>query len=103
MRHYRSAAARDEKRERLAAALRTRALNRMQQPARDAIPQREPGTLLLIVNGQRFDVDLQPNRRNVRRWNVTINGQPWRTAGLEQVWRELQRRLVPMLGARNLG
>lgn len=73
----------------------------MQTPEREPLRDREPGSLVLVVNGQRFDVDLQPNRRDIRRWNVTINGEPWRTAGLEQVWREIQRRMVPMLGVRN--
>lgn len=61
-------------------------------PQREPELPRQPGRLLLDVDGQVFDVLLQPDRRHAWRWH----------AWLEQVWREIQRRRALPLGRRNL-
>ena len=74
---------------------------RMARPAPDYdCAKREPGFLALQVNGYSFRVRLDPNGRHVWRWNATINGQPWRTAGLEAIWRHLQAQMHPLAGRR---
>lgn len=63
---------------------------------------RPPGRLLLEVDWQTFDVSLTPDYRDSRLFYAFMNGEPLKHSGLEQVWREIQRRRAPVLGERNL-
>ncbi len=75
---------------------------RMAREMSPAPMPREPGRLVLEVNGQRFDVELRPDRRDCRRWLAYRDGKPFAHGGLECIWRKLQNGLAPMLGGRNL-
>lgn len=70
-------------------------------PQREPIPLRQDGRLLLIVDGQTFDVRLVADRRDPRMFHPFIGDEALRRSGLEQVWREIQRRRAPVLGGRN--
>lgn len=63
---------------------------------------RQPGRLLLEVNGQVFDLDLSPDRRDCRRWLAFRDGKPFAHGGLECIWRAVQKGMAPLLGERNL-
>lgn len=95
-RHYRIAtpAERDARNE--------RSIEQSGVPPREPELQRQPGRLLLDVDGQVFDVLLQPDRRHAWRWHAWLDGQCVTHGGLEQVWREIQRRRALPLGLRNL-
>ena len=71
-------------------------------PPREPTMPREEGRLLLIVDGQSFDVRLVPDRRDPRMFYPFLGEEALRRSGLEQVWREIQRRRVPVLGERNM-
>jgi hypothetical protein len=43
----------------------------------------------------------EPNPRDVRQWRVFRDGQPLMCAGLERVWRAMQREMSPALGRRH--
>lgn len=64
---------------------------------------RPPGRLLLEVDWQKFDVELKPDQRDSRMFYAVLNGDPLMHSGLEQVWREIQRRRAPVLSARRIG
>jgi hypothetical protein len=64
---------------------------------------REPGRLLLEVNGYSFDLRLDPDRRDVRMWCVYRDGQPWIRGGLERVWRAMQSEMALPIGRRHWG
>jgi hypothetical protein len=84
------------------AARRTRALNRMAGPApgpRDDM--RQPGRLLLDIGRTVIDLELRPDPRDVRRWLAYRNGRPYCHAGLEGIWRTVQREVTPAMGRRH--
>lgn len=70
-------------------------------PARETLLPRESAYVCVIVDGQTFIAEGLPGRR-VDRFNWWLNGEPWRSGGLESLWREIQRRRAHMLGPRNL-
>lgn len=82
----------------------------MAKPAPFRPALREVGRFLLDVNGQRVELELRPASRDCRQWLAFQDGEPFRDregsplgpAGLERIWREVQSRIVPLLGARNL-
>ena len=98
MRHYKpmSQAQRDARTDAKVARLEAAGI-----PVRDALPPREPAYLAVIVDGQTFIAEGLPGRR-VDRFNWHLNGEPLCAGGLETVWRAIQRKRAPMLGARNL-
>jgi hypothetical protein len=59
---------------------------------------REPGRLLLEINGRRFDIDLRPDPRDVRMWRAYREGEPWLRGGLERIWRAMQAEIPLPLG-----
>ena len=71
-------------------------------PDRPDPPQRQPGRLLLEVNGQTIDLHFVPDPRDVRRWCAWRNGEPYLRGGLEAIWRRIQSELHPALGRRHL-
>jgi hypothetical protein len=95
MRHYRrqSPAARDAMLERRATELGPRTAQ--------CDDNRQAGRLLLEVNGQRIDIELQPDPRDVRMWRAYRGGQPWMRCGLERIWRAVQADLLPCVGRRH--
>jgi len=50
-----------------------------------------------------WDLHFEADPRDVRRWCVSRNGQPWMRCGLEQVWRAMQREMARPLGRRSWG
>jgi hypothetical protein len=86
-----------------AAAQGTRAANRMAAPVGQRDDNRQPGRLLLDVNGVVIDLHLVPDPRDVRRWKAYREGQPYMRAGLEQIWRKVQSEQSPVLGRRHWG
>ena len=91
----------------LSAASRSRLARRdarleHREPLRFAVPDRAPGRLLIECNGQRFDLDLRPDRRDCRRWYAFRESKPFTHGGLEQIWREVQRQITPVISARRL-
>lgn len=74
----------------------------MLRPSREVIPARQPGRMLIECNDQRFDLELRPDRRDCRRWYAFRDGEPFVHGGLDAVFREVQRKMVPLLGARRL-
>lgn len=49
----------------------------------------------LSVNGQVFDLDLQPDRRDCRRRYAFRNSKPHLHAGLERSWHKVQSKIAP--------
>lgn len=82
---------------RIEAALRTREFNRMQRPIAPRDDMRPVGRLLLDI-GQRFDLELRPDPRDVRRWLAYRDGVPFERGGLERIWRAVQRQIASPLG-----
>lgn len=81
------------------AAQRTRARNRMHGPPvgqRD--DNRSVGRLLLDIGAEVIDLELRPDRRDVRRWYAYRNGQSFAHAGLERIWRMVQADIAPPIG-----
>lgn len=74
MRQYRyaSRAARDARAERRME--RAAELGPCIEPRDDA---RQPGRLLLQVNGRTIDIELRPDPRDVRMWRAWRDGHPW--------------------------
>lgn len=64
---------------------------------------REPGRLVLQVNGYTFDIRLDPDRRDVRMWLAYRDGEPFVRGGLEKVWRKIQAEIAPPVGRRHWG
>jgi len=48
--------------------------------------------------GISWTLHFEPNPRDVRQWRVFRNGEPWMCAGLERIWRAMQREMSPALG-----
>lgn len=85
-----------------AAAQRTRAETRMLSEPGLRDDMREPGSLLLRLNGYDFDLLLKPHPRDVRLWHVYRDGAPWIAAtGVEPVWRAMQKEMAQPLGRRH--
>lgn len=81
------------------AAQRTRTLNRMAgSPIEPRDDNRAVGRLLLDIGSAVFDLELRPDKRDVRRWYAYRNGEPYCHAGLERIWRKLQSEIAPPLG-----
>jgi hypothetical protein len=101
MRPYRSAtpAERDARRE--------RRLIRASDEAASAIPParhedlRQPFDWTFSCGGVSWALHFERNPRDVRQWRVFRDGQPRMRAGLDWVWRALQREMSPALGRRH--
>lgn len=98
-RHYRpmTPAQRDAATDRRVAAREAAGI----QP-REALPKRQPGRMLIEANGVVQDVKLLPDQRHCWRWIGVLDGEVIARGGLDKIFRELQRRRVPVLGERNL-
>jgi hypothetical protein len=99
MLRFRTAAAKARQDARQEAAQRTRMLSRMAGPPpgpRD--DNRQPGRLLLDIGSLVIDIELRPDRRDVRRWYAYRNGLPFAHAGLERIWRQVQADIAPPIG-----
>ena len=100
MRPYRSAtpAERDARAERRT----SRAEEAGSGPPLDADQdRRQPFDWSFSCGGASWSLHFEPNPRDVRQWRVFRDGQPWMYAGLERVWRDMQREMSPMLGRRH--
>lgn len=62
---------------------------------------RQPGRLLLDLNGKVIDLHLSPDLRDVRRWIAYRDGKPWIRGGLEAIWRAMQAEQSRPLGRRH--
>jgi len=72
--------------------------------ARDVGPRddmREPGELVLRVNGYAFLIRLEPDPRDVRMWRAYRDGEQWIRGGLEKMWRAIQAEMAAPLGRRH--
>lgn len=98
MRHYRvmSPAQRDA-----AADRRVAQMQALGVPPREPLAPRDTAYVMAIFDGQVFIAEGLPARKSSQfRW--LLNGEPLGTGGAEFAWREIQKRRVPLLGARNL-
>ena len=68
------------------------------EPRDDA---RQPGRLLLQVNGRTIDIELRSDPRDIRMWRAYRDGQPWLRGGLERIWRAVQSEIPAPLGRRH--
>lgn len=57
---------------------------------------REPGSLTLRVNGYVFDLLLEPDPHDIRRWKAYRDGEPFARGGLEVIWRAIQAEMAPV-------
>jgi hypothetical protein len=62
---------------------------------------RQPFDWTFSCGGVHWALHFEPSLRDVRQWRVWRDGQPWMCAGLERVWRAMQREMSPMLGRRH--
>lgn len=62
---------------------------------------RQPFDWAFSCGGVSWSLHFEPSPRDVRQWRVYRNGQPWMCAGLERVWRAMQREMSPALGRRH--
>jgi len=100
MRPYRTATAserdaRAEQRQRRASAA-----NPLRPPT-DGEDRRQPFDWTFSCGGVSWSLHFEPNPRDVRQWRVFRNGAPWMCAGLERVWRAMQKEMRPALGRRH--
>jgi hypothetical protein len=85
-----------------AAAQATRARNRMAgPPVAQRDDMRPPFDWCFSVSGVTWNLHFEADPRDVRRWRVWRDGEPWMVSGLEQVWRAMQREMAQPLGRRN--
>lgn len=63
--------------------------------------RRQPFDWSFSCGGVSWSLHFEPNPRDVRQWRVFRDGQPWMCAGLERVWRAMQREMAPALGRRH--
>jgi hypothetical protein len=63
--------------------------------------RRQPFDWRFSCGGVSWSLHFEPNPRDVRQWRVFRDGQPWMCAGLERVWRAMQREMAPALGRRH--
>ena len=68
------------------------------EPPRD---RRQPFDGTFACGGVSWSLHFEPSPRDVRQWRVYRDGQPWMCAGLERVWRAMQREMSPALGRRH--
>lgn len=62
---------------------------------------RQPFEWSFSCGGISWSLRFEPNPRDVRQWRVFRSGEPWMCAGLERVWRAMQREMSPALGRRH--
>lgn len=62
---------------------------------------RQPFDWTFTCGGVSWSLHFEPNPRDVRQWRVFRDGQPWMCAGLEKVWRAMQKEMSPALGQRH--
>jgi hypothetical protein len=100
MRRYRyaSSAERDARNERRLAAATEVGINHPFDAQED---RRQPFDWTFSCGGVSWSLHFEPNHRDVRQWRVFRDGQPWMCAGLERVWRAMQREMSPALGRRH--
>lgn len=96
MRHYRPATSseRDARAERRSRAAPPDLVH--PAPVRD--DHRQPFDWVFSCGGISWSLHFEPNPRDVRQWKVFRDGEPWMCAGLERVWRAMQREMAPALG-----
>jgi hypothetical protein len=63
--------------------------------------RRQPFDWTFSCGGVCWSLHFEPSPRDVRQWRVYRDGQPWMCAGLERVWRAMQREMSPALGRRH--
>ena|SRR6218665_1279901 len=61
----------------------------------------QPFDWTISCGGVSWPLHFEPNPRDVRQWRVFREGQPWMCAGLERVWRSMQKEMSPALGRRH--
>lgn len=61
---------------------------------------RRPFDWSFACGGVTWSLHFEPSPRDVRQWRVYRDGEPWMCAGLERVWRAMQREMRPTLGRR---
>jgi hypothetical protein len=100
MRRYRPAtsAERDARMERRLAIAKESGSSPPFEPLGDG---RQPFDWTFSCGGVGWSLHFEPSPRDVRQWRVYRNGQPWMCAGLERVWRAMQREMNPALGRRH--
>jgi hypothetical protein len=62
---------------------------------------RQPFDWTFSCGGVSWSLHFEPSQRDVRQWRVYRDGTPWMCAGLERVWRAMQREMSPALGRRH--
>lgn len=62
---------------------------------------RQPSDWALLCGGVSWSLHFEPSPRDVRQWRVYRNGEPWMCAGLQRVWRAMQKEMAPVLGRRH--
>lgn len=90
--------------ERDARAERRRKRAAQSEPARPVDmreDRRQPFDWSFSCGGVSWSLHFEPNPRDVRQWRVFRDGQPWMVAGLERIWRAMQREMAPALGRRH--
>ena len=63
--------------------------------------RRLPFDWIFACGGVSWSLHFEPNRRDVRQWQVYRDGNFWMCAGLEKVWRAMQKEMAPALGRRH--
>lgn len=81
-------------------AVRSRLQNIIDDPKPDYPKPRNNGFVAIKINGKKTTIFLEPYRKNITQWRVTINGKLFSEhCGMTQVYEELARLNPP---ARNL-
>lgn len=62
---------------------------------------RQPFDWSFSCGGVSWSLHFEPDPRDVRQWRVFRDGKPWMCAGLERIWRAMQKEMSPMLGRRH--
>ena len=65
------------------------------------LDNRQPFDWSFACGGITWSLHFEPNPRDVRQWRVFRDGELWMCAGLERVWRAMQREMAPVLGRRH--
>lgn len=71
------------------------------RPVDDREDRRQPFDWSFSCGGVTWSLHFEPNPRDVRQWRVIRDGKLWMCAGLERVWRAMQREMGPALGRRH--
>ena len=78
------------------AAVRSRLEHIVNGPKPDYPEQRKSGKMVILINGIKTVVLLEPYRRNITQWKVTINGKLFSEhCGMRRVYEELARLNPP--------